>query len=475
MKNKSIWENEIEITEQKTKNNKLPKETDILIIGGGITGLTTAYLLKNINKKITLIDKSQTYHGITSRTTAKISYIQGTIYQTLEKKIGINTSKKYLDSQLQAIKIIKQIIKENNIECELEKSDSILFTTEEKGIKKIKKEKSLLDNWDIKTKIVTHPKIKYGFQTNNNYTFNPLKYLEEIKKTITSKITICENTIANDIEKEKNIYYTKTSKGTIKSKIVIVACHYPFFILPTLIPLKTYIKREYVNTIPIETPKQYNAINIDKELHSIRYYKNNLIYTSNQHKLTNKINYEENYNKSKKDTKTYFNTNPQYTWMNQDIMSHDNLPFIGKIEENLYLATAYNAWGMTNGTIAAKVISDLIKKRENPYEELFNPKRINLPLIINSLTGSFLYFKAYIQALFQRNNPKYIKIRGVTYGIYKDKNNKEHIIKLICPHMKCNLVFNKEEETWDCPCHGSRFNLDGKLLGGPSTKNIDKK
>jgi len=473
MKNKSIWENEIKISQQ--KNNKLPQETDILIIGGGITGLTTAYLLKDTGKKIILIDKSQTGHGITSKTTAKISYIQGTIYQTLEKKFGINTSKKYLDSQLQAIDIIKKIIKENKIDCNLEKSDSILFTTEEKGMPKIKKEKSLLDNWKIKTKSVTHPKIKYGFQTPNNYTFNPLKYLEGIKKSIISQITICENTIANNIEKEKNIYYTKTSQGTIKSKIVVVACHYPFFIIPTLIPIKTYIKREYVNAFSIETPKSYNAINIDKELHSIRYYKNNLIYTSNQHKLTNKINYEENYKKSKKDTKTYFNNNPKYTWMNQDIMSHDNLPFIGKIKENLYLATAYNAWGMTNGTIAAKVISDLITKNETPYEELFNPKRINLPLIINSIAGLFLYLKVYTQGLFQRNNPKYIIIRGITYGIYKDKNNKEHIIKLVCPHMKCNLVFNKEEETWDCPCHGSRFNLDGKLIEGPSTKDIKDK
>ena len=151
------------------------------------------------------------------------------------------------------------------------------------------------------------------------------------------------------------------------------------------------------------------------------------------------------------------------------------LPFIGKIEENLYLATAYNAWGMTNGTIAAKVITDLIQNNKSKYQELFDPNRKNLALTINSIIGTLNYLKVYIHALFQKNNPKYIKIKGLTYGIYKDKNNKEHIINLLCPHMKCNLVFNKEEETWDCPCHGSRFNIDGKLLEGPATKNINKK
>jgi len=474
MKNKSVWENEVNISTSKKTKNKLPQETDILIIGGGITGLTTAYLLKDINKKIILIDKSEVAHGISSKTTAKISYMQGTVYQKIEKNFDKKTSKKYLDSQLEAIKIIKDIINKNNILCDLENSDSILFTTEEKGISKVKKEQSLLKEWKIKTKAVKHSKIKYGFKTENNYTFNPLKYLESIQKIITKKIEIYENITENLIKKENNLYHVKTNTETIKAKTVIVACHYPFFILPILIPLKTYINREYVNTIKTDNPYNYNAINIDKKLHSIRFYKDNLIYTSNQHNLTNKINYQQNYKQSIEDTQKYFGNSPEYTWMNQDIMSHDNIPFIGKIDENLYLATAYNAWGMTNGTIAAKVISDLIIENKSPYEDLFNPKRRNLSLIINSLIGTLSYLKVYAQTIFQKNNPKYIKIKGLTYAIYKDKNNKKHIINLLCPHMKCNLVFNKEEETWDCPCHGSRFDMDGKLLEGPATKNIDK-
>ena len=227
-----------------------------------------------------------------------------------------------------------------------------------------------------------------------------------------------------------------------------------------------------VNAVKVDYEKNYTAINIDKNLHSIRFYNNYLIYGSNSHKLTSKIDYKKNYTKSENDTKKYFNIKPEYTWMNQDIVSNDYIPFIGKIKDNLYISTAYNAWGMTNSSIGSKIIYDLIEKKYSEYGELFDPNRVNAKLIFNSLLNSLSYIKVYVQALFNKENPRYIKIKGLYYGIYKDENGVLHKIRLICPHMKCNLVFNREEKTWDCPCHGSRFDLDGNLINGPSVKNI---
>ena len=158
--------------------------------------------------------------------------------------------------------------------------------------------------------------------------------------------------------------------------------------------------------------------------------------------------------------------------MNQDVMSNDQLPFIGKIKDNLYISTAYNTWGMTNSTIGAKLISDLINNKDNEYVSLFNPNRINFPLIINSFIGLFHYLKSYLEALFHKSNPHYVRINGLIYGIYIDKEGIEHKVKLICPHMKCPLVFNQKELTWDCPCHGSRFDLDGNILETPAIKKI---
>lgn len=505
MKNKSIWEdyskknnqnkeekkqtNEEQLKEKNKVTDKNTKEinqktnsdnnkelnnlqTDILIIGAGITGLTTAYFLKDTNKKITIIDKSEVGRGITSKTTAKITYLQQDIYSKLTEIHNKEIAKKYYNSQKEAINTIIKIIKENNISCDLEKVDSILFTKEEKNITKLNSEKEILSTWNAPVKDYQDEFIKNGFIVNNTYTFNPLKYLNTLKQIIENKVTIFENTLASSIKKEKNIYLIETNKGTINANIIVLACHYPFFIYPFFFPLKTYIEREYVNASKIKEPKKITSINIDKDLYSVRYYKDYLIYGSNEHKLTNNINYQKKYNQSKKNFIKYFNQEPTYTWMNQDIISNDSLPFIGKIKDNIYISSAYNTWGMTNGTIGGKIISDLIQEKENKYTTLFNPNRKNIPLVINSIFGLFPYLKAYIEGLFHKSNPYYIKIKGLIYGVYIDEQGIKHKIRLICPHMKCPLVFNQEEKTWDCPCHGSRFDLDGNILETPATKNI---
>lgn len=472
LKNISIWEKDININKKDKKFKTI--NTDILIIGGGITGLTIAYFLKDNKQKITIIDKSTIGMGITAKTTAKITYLQQDIYSKLKKYHGIEISKKYFDSQKEAIKTITKIIKDNNIECELEKVPSILFTTISSNKQKIEKEKELLKSWNVKTKDINHKKIKSGFLVEDTYTFHPLKYINGLKNIVEKNIPIYENTIAKSVIKNDNNYQIETNSGKIYAKKIVIACHYPFFLFPNLFPLRTYIEREYVNSAKIKEPKKYTAINIDEELHSIRYYKDYLIYGSHDHKLTSKIDYQQNYLESKKDFEKYFNLKPQYTWMNQDIISHDKLPIVGKLKDNLYISTAYNTWGMTNGTIGGKIISDLINEKENEYQEIFNPNRINLPLIINGFIGVFHYLKVYIEALFHKSNPYYVKIKGITYGIYEDELGKKHKIKLLCPHMKCSLVFNKEEFTWDCPCHGSRFDLDGNIILGPATKKVSE-
>ena len=471
MENISIWE---------SFNNNIEKEiksfntidTDILIIGGGLTGLLSAYFLKDTSYKITLIDKSTIGSGITSKTTAKISYLEQDIYQKLTKMHNISVSKKYYESRKEAINIIVNIINNHNIKCDLEKTSSVLFADDCNNINKLNKEKELLSSFGVDYKEYSDKQVKNGIIVDDTYTFNPLKYLNGIRNIIKSKVNIYENTLATSIKKSSNKYIINTNNGVIYSEKIVLACHYPFFIIPFFFPLKTYIEREYVCAAKITNPKKITMINIDKYLYSVRYYKDYIIYASHDHRLTSQIDYGNNYLKSRKQFIKLFNTNPTYSWMNQDIISNDELPFIGKIKDNIYISTAYHAWGMTNSVLGGKIIADIIQNKDNEYIKLFNPTRLNLPIIINSFIGVFHYIKVYIESLFHKNNPKYVKIKGIIYGIYTDKKGIEHRVKLICPHMKCLLVFNKEELTWDCPCHGSRFDIDGNIISIPSVKKI---
>lgn len=472
MKYKSIWE--VNLNNNKIRKNKKfdEIETDVLIIGGGITGLTTAYFLKDSGKRIVLIDKGMVANGISAKTTAKITYLQQDVYSKLSKMHGIDIAKKYYDSQIDAINIIKRIISENNIECDFENVSSVIFTNNYDNTKKIEKEKEILLSWNNKVNDYTDEFIKYGIIVDDTYVFNPIKYLNSLRKIIEKKVPIYENTMVTSIRKDGEYYEVDTKNGKIITKDVVIACHYPFFVIPHFFPLKTYIEREYVCASTIDKTKKMTFINVDKELYSVRYYQDYLVYVSNDYKLTSKTDYHKNYDKSMVDFKKKFGKEPEYMWMNQDIISNDKLPFIGKIKDHLYISSAYNTWGMTNGTIGGKMVADLIMNIESKYKKLFNPNRINVPLIMNSFIGIFHYLKVYFLGIFKRNNPYYIKIKGIIYGIYKDDEGITHKIKLICPHMKCALLFNLKEKTWDCPCHGSRFDLDGNIIETPAVKKL---
>ena len=480
----SIWEN-LKLPNTKKEIQK-ELNTDILIIGGGITGLSTAYFLLNKKKKVTIIDKSKIGMGITSKTTAKLNYLQGTIYQKLEKNFNLKISKLYFNSQIDAINLFISIVDNEKIDCDLEKCQSYIFTKNKKNIKKIDKEKEILEKFGVKCQktnnLPIHFPIEYGISVDNTYTFHPLKYIKGLKKVIEKQTDIYEDVTAFEITPNDNSFIVKTNKGIINSKYVVVACHYPFFIFPNLIPIRTYIEREYVNASKFELDTNpFTAISIDSILHSIRFYNDYIIYGSNKHRLTNKIKYKINYDKSKNDFKRLFSKEPEYTWMNQDIISNDDLPIIGvadKSHPNLLVATAFNTWGMTNSTLSGKILSDIILNNSNKYINLFKPHRINTTNIVNSIIGSIYYAKVYLQTTIKKNPVFYndhvyiIKIDGEYYGVYYDYYGKKHIVKHKCPHMMCNLVFNDEEKTWDCPCHGSRFDIDGNVIEGPANYSI---
>ena len=478
--NKSIWEN-IKFEAKTTRKNI---ETDILIIGGGITGISTSLNLLDIDKKITLIEANKLGGNITRKTTGKISILQGYNYQDIEKNSNSTNSLKYLESQIYAIKLIKHIIKKYKIKCDIKRNFSYLITNEQKNIKKIIKEKEILEQRQVKCEVINKLPNKYsclyGIKTNISYTFNPLKYINEIKKICQNKIDFYENTRALNITKKLDYYLIKTNKNKIKAKTIIICTHYPIFAKQLCIPLKTTLEKEYIISAITDKIYSSNILCNDDELISIRYYEDKykyILYSSNKSLLCNKLNHKKNMNRLIKKFKLHFNYPIKNTWYNYDIKSNDLLPIVGKIKnENILIATAYNKWGMTNGVLSAKILSDIIKNKENEYIELFNPyRKTNINKIVNNCKYNYNNIKAYVKALTKQKNIKYINENGIEYAIYIDELKKEHKIINKCPHMKCKLIFNEFDKTWDCPCHGSRYNIDGKVIKGPSNYSIKPK
>ena len=314
--------------------------------------------------------------------------------------------------------------------------------------------------------------------------FNPVKYLLQLKEVLEKKdnIDIYENTMIKSIDVKEDFYIAYTKNHTIKAKKIILACHYPFFINPYFLPFKTSIKKAYLAAATDNNPKRFNAINEDNYIDSIRYHsdsRNYIIYAGEERFLGANMDNKTNYDNLFWKIKTNLSENIKYNWFNFDIVTSDNLPIIGFLQndnKNILIGTGYNLWGMTNGTIAGKILSDLILDKDNKYKSLFDPNRL---FNVNKLKNYFSYNIAngltYILSKIDKSPEFYknIKIKNSNNCIiYTDDENKNHIVNNRCPHMKCNLIFNEIDKTWDCPCHGSRFNIDGKVIKGPSTKNI---
>lgn len=473
---------------KKTNESKINNNVDVLIIGGGLSGISTAFELKDSDLKISLIESNEIGSGASSLTTGKITYLQDTIYSDLESMYDKDISNKYLKSQIYASDMIRNIVNNYSIDCDYICNDSYIFSYKDEDKEKINKEYNILKEFQIDVEIVDKLPIKfpcnYTLKAKNTAVFNPAKYINSIAELIKDKINICEHVRALTITKKDDYYIVDTTKGKINAKYVVVCTQYPFFVMPGLIPLKTHIEKSHVVAAKVNEIKEFNAISVGKYTYSIRYHKDKdsyIIFAGESYKMSNHVNYKERQEELELKFKELFNLNIDYRWSIHDVTSNDLLPIIGEVDDNLLISTAFNKWGMTNGVLSGKILSDIILNRDNEYIKLFNPKRkITIKRTMNFFVDTFNTGKIFISTKINKNksfynkNVKFENIDGKSYGIYIDEKQNKHIVRNLCPHMKCSLVFNYMDKTWDCPCHGSKFDIDGNVIKGPSVYDIKK-
>ena len=482
MINKSIWINKEEKDIEEALKENI--ECDILIIGGGIAGLSAAYYLKDSNRKVALIDKDRIGYGATSKNTGKLDYMQGLVYHKIEKNYNSDVARKYLNSQKEAIEEVLKITKKNKINCHLKEVTSYVFSNNINDEKDFNKEIDFYKRnnivYNIEYKLPIDYPSKIVLSTKDNYIFNPYEYMIGLKNVIKDKIKIYENTNCTSIAKEEDYYLCKIDdKYEIKAKYVVCATHYPIFIVPFFTPFKTEVQSFFIGAFPGKENKDISILSYNNPVISIRYYDKYLLYGRRSHSSTTNLDIRRDFDELDNEYKKYFHKEIEYFYHTNDIMTYDNLPFIGELFSNLYIMTGFNKWGNTNGTIGGKLISDLINNKENKYSKIFTPRRsLSLDKIKNIALYNIKVGTRYILNKINPNmnyyddNVKIKFIKGKRCGIYIDENKKEHIVSNICPHMKCNLIFNYVDNTWDCPCHGSRFTIDGDIVEGPSVYNI---
>ena len=468
MKNISIWKDNV----RKKKYFKVSKniDADVLIIGGGITGISTLYHLKDSSLKVVLVEQNRIGCSVTGNSTGKLSYLQNDLIDKIEFCCGDMIAKEYIRSQRDAIQLITSVIKKENISCDLESVPSYVYTNYDSEVNKLKKLEGFLKREGCN---IIHDKLnvissKYSFGVSNTYMFHPLKFVQKLAMSLSSDIY--EETSIIKIEKYEDGYICYTDQYQIKAHYVVIASHYPYFNLPFLFPIKGSLEKSYLSASKMKCNK-LSLISYSSPFVSMRSYKDYFIYLSNSHDITSEVDDGKHFSELLKKVHDLKIT-PDYLWSNIDVMTNDGLPYIGEIQEKMLIGTGYNTWGLANGFMAGKIISDIIMGKKNKYEKLFSPKRINMSQMIGSVMDGIKSIQGYIKGYLNKNeNIVYGKHNGKDIIIFKD-GNREYKVYRHCPHLGCKLLFNEVEKTWDCPCHGSRFDIDGKCISGPSNQDI---
>ena len=423
--------------------------TDVCIIGAGIFGLTCGYYLSKAGLKVTVLDKSDVARKTTGHTTAKITSQHGLFYTYLVTTYGEQFAKDYLFANEEALENIKNIIDTENIKCDFEKQSNFVYTTYQSEVNKIKKEVDCVNAIGFPANFVTKTGLPFeiagGIQFKNQAQFNPIKYINGLCDCIIKNNgEIYTNTTVYDVKKDENNFSTLTVDGSIKSKYVILASHYPFINFPGMYFFKMYQSSSYV--IGVDTKKTlFNGMYISSSepVYSFRtaYYngKKILLLGGLGHKTGTPVTYEQSYGALENYAKQlYPNCEILFRWDTRDCISLDKVPYIGAFSstmDNFYIGTGFNKWGMTTSNVAANIVCDMILGKRNKYAYVFDSTRVN-PIknrteVKNMLTESVnsLAIKKFKDSNVNfddipNNSGGIIDINNQKVGIYKDTSRK---------------------------------------------------
>ena len=486
-------------------------ETDICIIGGGITGISVAYYLNQYKIRNVVLEKDRICSRTSGYSTAKITSQHGLFYKYLIDSQGEEFARKYYEANQQAIRKIEDIVKKENIECEFEKQSAYVFTEkidevqnikdEVEAVKQIGGEVNYLESCDIpinKINSESDNKIKAlcAVEFPDQAQFNSYKYVSKLAEICQSKRTqIYEKSKVVDVEDVENSYQILLENGVkVKAKYVIIATKYPIINFPGYYFLKMYQTTSNVIVVdPKEKLFEGMYINSEEPTISLRTVddgdKKLLIVAGFNHKTGAKIDLANSYKYLEKIAQNlYPQCEVKYRWNTEDTIPLDKIAYIGdfsKFMKNVYVATGYKKWGMTTSNIAANIIVDKIMGKENKYEDIFKATRVEpiknikevgnvLKESINSLVINRLKIPQETLKQIQCETGKIVEIDGDKVGVYKDKEGEIFKVNPTCKHLGCELSWNNLDKTWDCPCHGSRYNYKGELIYGPSVKDLEK-
>ncbi len=465
---------------------------DVAVIGAGIAGLTTAWLLKQAGAMVVVLEADRICSGVTAYTTAKLTSLHRLIYAKLLTRYGEERTRLYGQANQSAIDLVATLVQQLNIDCDFERQPAYTYTLNPGRVPDIEAEVRAAQRVGLPASYTEQTDLPWpvmgAVRFDDQAMFHPRQYCLALAEAIPGDAShVFERTRALDVEPGEPCVI-HTDRGTMWADHVVVTTHLPFLDRGGFFA-KTWPERSYALAARITgEPPQGMYLSVDHPTRSIRSAERGqyLIVGGENHKVGYDRDTRQRYEALEAWVRQQFPVESiAYRWSAQDYMTVDDLPYIGRMPRathRLMVATGFNKWGMTTGTLAGMILTDMILQRDNAWHRLFDSTRIDLRYAAGKFVRANLdVAKRFIgdrtRSTFPLSQLKdgeggIVELNHRKVAAYREPNSTLHLLSPTCPHMGCLLTWNSAERTWDCPCHGSRFHYDGSLLHGPATRPL---
>jgi glycine/D-amino acid oxidase-like deaminating enzyme/nitrite reductase/ring-hydroxylating ferredoxin subunit len=465
---------------------------DVAVIGGGIVGITTARLLKDLGRSVAVVEARRVGREVTGKSTAKMTSQHSIIYQTLEQKFGEEEARLYGEAQETGIRMIRELAGKHGIDADIEPKAAYTWTCDDRYVSQIEKEVEIAQRLGLPATLTREAGLPFevlaAARFDDQAQFHPTKFVAGLAQTIPGDgCHVFENSRAIDWEPTRVV----TEAGTLSARQVVMATHLPL----------GQVGRYYAMAAPYSEPviaarirrvPDGMYINVEQPHHSIRTHRreNGDIYgivAGTQFKPGHTDDERQYFGDIESWLTENFEAGPiEYRWVNEDYTSMDKAPFVGWSSsggDGYLVATGFGAWGISNGTAAAIMLADLATGRENRWLTVFDATRVKPVAGAWQLVKENVEVATHLISGYLSRKPKsfdelapgeaaIMKIQGDNVAAFKDEQGRVHAVSAVCSHMGCIVGWNETDRTWDCPCHGSRFELTGEVIHGPATRPL---